>query len=69
MKIIETGTPLLDHWLRMRCRECRTDFEFQVREGEIVRGKMIGELVVIKCPVCGRMGEQDLCKRTLKPQS
>lgn len=52
MKILKRGTPPEKRPYQTTCRICKTEFEFEEREGSVVYDQRDGNYVQIKCPVC-----------------
>ncbi len=54
MKILEHGS-LPENAVKIhRCYNCRTKFEFQIKEATPVADMRDGDFFMIKCPVCNQ---------------
>ncbi len=55
MAIIVTKrrTPLENYIFDATCVRCKSELQFQRRDGEVTSDQRDGDFVTVKCPVCG----------------
>lgn len=53
MKIISRGVPPSEAIHRATCTTCKTEVEFERKEGKMVYDQRDGDSVTVTCPVCG----------------
>lgn len=54
MKIIKQGTLPEDKIYSCTCWQCKAEFEFMAKEGEVKPDYRNGSYIAIACPVCNK---------------
>lgn len=53
MEIIKKGTPPEEKIYEAECSKCKSVLRFKQSEGKITYDQRDGNLITVKCPVCG----------------
>lgn len=60
MKVIKKGNLPENKTYRVICSYCKSELEFEQREGKITYDQREGDYITVTCPVCQKLVYKDL---------